>query len=45
MFNPQRKAKVADICMQEKAYSLHLKKVDQIERSLSLKKKRYAEEN
>lgn len=30
MFNPQRKAKVADIYMQEKVYSLHLKKMDEI---------------
>ena len=30
MFNPQRKTKVADIFMQEKVYSMHLKKMDQI---------------
>lgn len=41
MFNPQRKVKVADIYMQEKAYSSHLQKIDQIEKSLSLRSKRY----
>jgi hypothetical protein len=45
MFNPQRKSKIADIFMQEKIYSLHLKKVKDIKRSLSQRnKKRYPEE-
>ena len=31
MFNPQRKVKHADIYMQEKAYSLHLRRMAMID--------------
>lgn len=44
MFNPQRKSKISDIFMQEKIYGIHLRKVDQIEKSSSLRGKRYQEE-
>jgi hypothetical protein len=41
MFNPQRKARRADIFMEERHFTIHLKKVQNIERSLSLRSKHY----
>lgn len=41
MFNPQRKAKVADIYMEEKAFQLHLDKVKNIRQSYSLTARRH----
>jgi len=41
MFNPQRKSKVSDIYMDEKAFQLHLDKVKNIRQSYSLTARRH----
>jgi len=41
MFNPQRKSKVSDIYMNEKAFQLHLDKVKNIRQSYSLTARRH----
>jgi len=43
MFNPQRRAKVNDIFMQEKLYQLHLSKMKEIVHASSPKSKRELE--
>ena len=43
MFNPQRRSKVNDIFMEEKAFQLHLDKVKNIRQSYSLTTERAKE--